>query len=77
LFKRQVYSCFWFEKSGPERLLDVIGIDNVLFESDFPHPTCLYPSPVERAFKSLESWGVEAQRKVMGGNAARLYNLPI
>jgi predicted TIM-barrel fold metal-dependent hydrolase len=76
LFKRQVYSCFWFEKSGPERLLDVIGIDNVLFESDFPHPTCLYPSPVERAFKSLERWGPEAQRKVMGGNAAKLYNLP-
>jgi predicted TIM-barrel fold metal-dependent hydrolase len=77
LFKRQVYSCFWFEKSGPERLLDVIGIDNVLFESDFPHPTCLYPSPVERAFKALEPWGPEAQRKVMGGNAARIYNLPI
>jgi predicted TIM-barrel fold metal-dependent hydrolase len=77
LFKRQVYSCYWFEKAGPERMLDVIGIDNVLFESDFPHPTCLYPSPVERAFKVLESWGPEAQRKVMGGNAARIYNLPI
>ena len=34
-------------------------------------------SPVERAFKSLEVWGPEAQRKVMGGNAARIYNLPI
>jgi predicted TIM-barrel fold metal-dependent hydrolase len=55
----------------------VIGIDNVLFESDFPHPTCLYPSPVERAFKGLEPWGAEAQRKVMGGNAARIYGLGV
>jgi predicted TIM-barrel fold metal-dependent hydrolase len=77
LFKRQVYACFWFEQSGPERLLDVIGFDNVLFESDFPHPTCLFPSPVERALKALERWGPEVQRKVMGGNAAKLYNLPI
>jgi predicted TIM-barrel fold metal-dependent hydrolase len=77
LFKRQVYACYWFEKAGPERMLDVIGIDNVLFESDFPHPTCLYPSPVQRAFKVLEPWGAEAQRKVMGGNAARLYGLPV
>jgi predicted TIM-barrel fold metal-dependent hydrolase len=77
LFKRQVYACYWFEKAGPERMLDVIGIDNVLFESDFPHPTCLYPSPVQRAFKVLEPWGAEAQRKVMGGNAARLYGLPL
>lgn len=77
LFKRQVYACYWFEKAAPERLLDVIGIDNVLFESDFPHPTCLYPSPVERAFKVLERWGPEVQRKVMGGNAAKLYGLSV
>lgn len=75
LFHRQVYSCFWFEEIGPSRQLDRIGFDNVLFESDFPHPTCLYPNPVERAFKALEHWGPEVQRKVMGGNAARIYNL--
>ena len=77
LFKRQVYACFWFEKAGPGRVLDIIGFDNVLFESDFPHPTCLYPNPVERALKALEPWGEEVQRKVMGENAKKLYNLPI
>ena len=77
LFKRQVYACFWFENAAPSRMLDVIGIDNVLFESDFPHPTCLYPGPVERAMKALEPWGPEAQRKVMGGNAARIYGLDL
>jgi uncharacterized protein len=76
LFHRQVYSCFWFEETAPQRQLDILGFDNVLFESDFPHPTCLYPNPVERAFRQLENWGEEAQRKVMGGNAKRIYNLP-
>jgi len=77
LFHRQVHSCFWFEESAPNRLLDVIGFNNVMFESDFPHPTCLYPSPVEHALKVLEPWGPEVQRKVLSENAARLYKIPI
>ena len=76
LFHNQVYACFWFEQAAPSRLLDIIGFDNVLFETDFPHPTCLYPGGVEHGLKVLEPWGEEVQRKVMGGNAARLYNLP-
>ena len=43
-FKRQVYACFWFEHAAPTRLIDEIGEDNVLFETDFPHPTCQYPN---------------------------------
>jgi predicted TIM-barrel fold metal-dependent hydrolase len=77
LFHRQVSACFWFEESAPSRLLDVIGFDNVLFESDFPHSTCLYPNPVEHAIKVLEPWGPEVQRKVLSENAARLYGIPI
>ena len=44
LFRRQVYACFRFEDVGPRKLLDDIGVDNVMFEIYFPHPTCLYPS---------------------------------
>ena len=77
LFHRQVYSCFWFEEAGPSRTLDIIGFDNVLFESDFPHATCLYPGAVQQGLKVLEPWGEEVTKKVMGGNAAKLYNLPI
>lgn len=77
LFRRQVYGCFWFEEVGPKLTLERIGFDNVLFESDFPHPTCLYPSPVEHALHVLEPWGPDVQRKVMSTNAATLYKLPI
>jgi uncharacterized protein len=77
LFRRQVYACFWFEDVGPSRTLDFLGFDNIMFETDFPHPTCLYPSAVEHGLKVLEPWGPDVQRKVMQDNAARLYGLPI
>jgi len=77
LFRRQVYGCFWFEEAAPSRVLDYIGFDNVLFESDFPHPTCLYPAPVQHALKVLEPWGPGVIRKVMSTNAANLYNIPV
>jgi predicted TIM-barrel fold metal-dependent hydrolase len=77
LFHRQVHSCFWFEEAAPSRLLDIIGFNNVMFESDFPHPTCLYPGPVEHALKVLEPWGADVQRKVLSENASRLYGIPV
>ncbi|KHK88976.1 amidohydrolase family protein [Novosphingobium malaysiense] len=77
LFRRQVYSCFWFEKSAPSQVLDSIGFDNVLFETDFPHATCLYENAVQHGVEVLAPWGEDVTRKVMGETAAKLYKLPI
>ena len=79
LFRQSVYSCWWFEESGPRHLIDDIGVDNVMFETDFPHPTCLYPNPVERALEQLAIGGhsEEVIRKVMGGNAIKLYKIKV
>jgi len=30
-----------------------VGVKNVLFETDFPHPTCLCPDPVAHSAKVL------------------------
>jgi predicted TIM-barrel fold metal-dependent hydrolase len=82
-FRRHVYGMFWFEDVAPSRLLDRIGFDNVMFETDYPHPTCLYPgtgpdtSAIAHGLKVLEPWGPEVTRKVMGETAAKLYNLPV
>jgi predicted TIM-barrel fold metal-dependent hydrolase len=48
-----------------------------MFETDFPHPTCLYPSPLERAAEALEDFTDEERRKIFSGNAARLYKIPL
>ena len=54
LFQRGIYGTFWFEDAGPIELIPRIGADNMLWETDFPHPTSLYPSPVERSEEKLK-----------------------
>lgn len=76
-FHRQIYACFWFEDTAPRRLLDVIGYKNVLFETDFPHPTSLYPAQTvtEHIESCLTGQPEEVRRAVLHDNAAALYHL--
>jgi uncharacterized protein len=50
-------------------------VDNVLFETDFPHPVCLYPiDDMDEAMAGLS----EAEKvKVLSGNAARVYRIAV
>jgi predicted TIM-barrel fold metal-dependent hydrolase len=76
-FRRQCYACFWFESDLLVEHIKYLGEDNCLFETDFPHPTCLYPDPVERVLEVFEGESDDFKRKVLGLNAARVYHLPI
>ena len=58
-FRRQIYGSYWFE-SNPEPAIDWIGEDNLMFETDFPHATCLYPGVKETKERSLK--GLAAAR---------------
>jgi predicted TIM-barrel fold metal-dependent hydrolase len=57
-------------------LLKIIGEDNVLFETDFPHPTSLYPGVQERIMEVLGDYTSVVRKKMLQTNAAKLYNLP-
>jgi predicted TIM-barrel fold metal-dependent hydrolase len=72
-FKRNFYACFWFEQQDLSATLRRVGIDNCLFETDFPHPTGLYP--IENLEERLGDLTVAERAKVLGGNAAKLYNI--
>ena len=74
-FKRNFYACFWFEQKDLSDTLRRVGIDNVLFETDFPHPTGLYP--IENLEERLVGLNAAERAKVLGGNAAKLYNIPL
>jgi predicted TIM-barrel fold metal-dependent hydrolase len=76
-FKDHWYATFWFEQNrgDVQGLIDSVGEDNVLFETDFPHPTCLYPGPLDTMEEKMMTLRPETRRKVMGGNAAKLYRL--
>lgn len=75
-FRDHFYCTFWFEKIAPKYLLEIIGVDNVMFETDFPHPTSLYPGVQEHLKDVLGGYSREVQKKVLQDNAVRLYNLP-
>lgn len=75
-FQRQMSACFWFEEAGVAGAVAALGEDRVLFETDFPHPTCLYPDGLTQAAVAVNSLPPSARRKVMGDNARRLYRLP-
>jgi predicted TIM-barrel fold metal-dependent hydrolase len=77
LFQRGIYGTFWFEDAGPLDLIPRIGEDNIRWETDFPHPTSLYPSPVERSEEKLKDLDPAVLRKIMQDNAARLYKIPV
>jgi predicted TIM-barrel fold metal-dependent hydrolase len=76
-FQRNIYACFWFEQQNIAHTLEVLGADNILFETDFPHPTCLYPESMALAAPGLASLQPSDRRKVLQDNAAALYRIPL
>ena len=76
-FKRQIYACYWFEKADVKHAIDILGADNVLFETDFPHPTCLYPDSMVTAAAGLANLSDDTRRKVLQDNAAKLYRIDL
>lgn len=76
-FRRQIYASYWFERENAARTIELLGADNVMFETDFPHPTCLYPNVREQVQDSLAGLERSVQRKVLYETAAKVYNLPL
>jgi uncharacterized protein len=63
VFRRQIYACTFFERRNFLDTIRQVGADNIMFETDFPHPACLYPDGLEF--------------KIFSGNAAKVYNISI
>jgi uncharacterized protein len=74
-FQRNFFACFWFEKTDIAQMIRRVGIDNVLFETDFPHPTGLYP--IDNLEGRLGGLTSQERAKVLSLNAASLYNIPL
>jgi predicted TIM-barrel fold metal-dependent hydrolase len=75
LFHRQVYVNYWFEHLQQWQI-DAIGEDRILFETDFPHRTCLEEADVKYAIGTLMSEiSEEVREKILWRNASKLYHL--
>jgi predicted TIM-barrel fold metal-dependent hydrolase len=80
-FRRQIYGCFWFEEASARSAIEQFP-DNILYETDYPHPTCQHPgprTPAQRprdyATRVLGSLDDATLAKVLHDNAAALYGL--
>jgi predicted TIM-barrel fold metal-dependent hydrolase len=76
-FRSNLYATFWFENNRNKLpdLVDAVGEDSILFETDFPHPTCLYPDPLESVEAKMATLTPDAQAKILGENGKKLYRL--
>ena len=76
-FRRQVYGCFWFEHQSVPAAIEALGVERILFETDYPHPTCLYPDPLTHVAALEPRIGEHNLRKLVQDNAAALYRIEI
>jgi len=74
-FARQVYACYWFETVAPTKWLDEIPVGSILFETDFPHPTCLFGDVRGRIEATLAHATEDIRHQILWGNAAALYRV--
>ena len=52
-FRRQIHACFWFERQGIAEFVAALGHEHLMFETDFPHPTCTFPDSFDYAAEAL------------------------
>jgi uncharacterized protein len=77
VFRRQIYACTFFERKNFVDTVRQVGADNILFETDFPHPACLFPDGLDYMADALAELSWEERFKIFSGNAAKLYNIDI
>jgi predicted TIM-barrel fold metal-dependent hydrolase len=73
-WRRQCRATFEDDLVGM-RTLDRLGVDNVMWASDYPHPDCTWPESqkvVEEHFQDIPD---EHKQKIVWQNAAKLYHL--
>jgi predicted TIM-barrel fold metal-dependent hydrolase len=74
-FQRQCYISFDPDEKTLAATVELVGEDNVVWASDYPHFDALCPGVVEELREQAEHLTKSAMRKVMGENAVRLYHL--
>jgi predicted TIM-barrel fold metal-dependent hydrolase len=75
-YYRSVFGCFFRDQHGIESLHRV-GVDNVTFETDYPHSDSTWPDTKEVAEKMFADLDDETIYKIVRGNAIRMLSLDL
>jgi len=74
-FHRNMWLTFIEEQTALEKLRDELGVENLLWSTDYPHPVTSWPD--SRALVEQQFAGVPAAERelILSGNALRVWNL--
>ncbi len=73
---RQIWGCFFDDMYGLDNI-EKCGIDNVCFETDYPHSDSTWPKSREVAEKMMAGLPDDVVRKLVRGNAIKLLDLDL
>ena len=75
-FRRNVVLSFQEDAIGI-RLRDVIGVDNMMWGSDYPHSESTFPQSRQILAEILAGVPEDEQAKIAGANTARVYDFAV
>jgi predicted TIM-barrel fold metal-dependent hydrolase len=75
-FHRQLYATFIDDPYGLAHRHE-IGVENLLWSSDFPHSATFWPHSREKIADDFKGIGEEDKRKILSDNAAKLYRFEV
>jgi len=75
-YKQNMHGCFFKDSVGID-LLDKIGVDQVMFETDYPHQDGTFPHSKQIAEELFGHLDAESVHKIARGNAIKLLDLDI
>ena len=76
IFHRQVFATFEEEPLGPQ-LIPLLGPDNFMWASDYPHPDSTFPLSREAVASAFAGLDAAVVKKVTVTNCATLYGFPL
>ena len=75
LFRDHIFGCFIADNAGIE-VRHLIGMDNVMFEGDYPHSDSNFPASRKKLADVLRDVPDDEARKIAEDNARRVFNFP-
>jgi len=74
-FAKNFWVSFWFEDNAPKHLLDAIGVDRVMWSTDFPHNESTYGYSNESLATVVSAVGPDDAVKIVDHNIKRYLGL--
>ena len=75
-YYRQIYGCFFDDEYGLDNI-EKVGVNNICFETDYPHSDSTWPHSRETALKLMGDLSPELFSKFVRGNAIDLLSLDL